>query len=504
MPRDLNIFVCDEKIFTSLTASFLPDDIPYEPAWDPRDDHNSSPDDTTSPLTTRWAYAACPWFPLVPLNPSFDGPIFECLNHSMFSLRTELDSQGKHILHHDIRESWVELEKKLLWCQELLGAGLLVPWETKLPCPPAQYGYQRSHSDVKLAKKVALKSRNAFLLIAAVCSWYIMSRQYRGSNRPWKALLVDNPRCPIPAEWVHELSRSFVGDISTKVPRTGAFISSIHCPWELQLPMFEHFSIPIWVHIKQVAVFDVKLRHYNPSKEAIARVIEAQRTSNSAWGQNDSAWGQNDSAWGKDDGVWGKRDDGSQSQSPLGWDGSALGWDDSALGWGPAPEAPQVDPRFPVPERLSGQKSGEDWKAFFTRRLEENKKKQAKESPAQRQSRESREQAAKSHNIPGKSSMATVFEWQPQHEYGDFLLRIRLIKAEVPSTWGNYSNSTRLYDSFRNEWDLCDQLDPTSTPDGDWEEDFFDVSDPIPDPLPPPPPAPPSLSSFLQDIRNYF
>jgi len=163
MPRDLNIFVRDEKIFTSLTASFLPDDIPYEPAWDPRDDHDSSPDDTTSPLTTRWAYAARPWFPLVPLNPSFDGPIFECLNHSMFSLRTELNSQGKHILHHNIRESWVELEKKLLWCQELLGAGLLVPWETKLPRPPAQYGYQRSHSDAKLAKKVALKSRNAFL-----------------------------------------------------------------------------------------------------------------------------------------------------------------------------------------------------------------------------------------------------------------------------------------------------------------------------------------------------
>jgi hypothetical protein len=100
--------------------------------------------------------------------------------------------------------------------------------------------------------------------------------------------------------------------------------------------------------------------------------------------------------------------------------------------------------------------------------------------------------------------MATVFEWQPQHKYGDFLLRICLIKAEGPSTWGNYSNSTRLYNSFRNEWDLCDQLDPTSTPDGDWEEDFFNVSDPIPDPLLLPPPAPPLLSSFLQDICNYF
>jgi hypothetical protein len=74
----------------------------------------------------------------------------------------------------------------------------------------------------------------------------------------------------------------------------------------------------------------------------------------------------------------------------------------------------------------------------------------------------------------------------------------------VPDTWGNYSNSTRLYDSFQNEWDLCDQLDPTSTPDGDWEEDQFDFSAPVPDPVLPPPPTPPSLSSFLQDIRTYF
>jgi hypothetical protein len=51
---------------------------------------------------------------------------------------------------------------------------------------------------------------------------------------------------------------------------------------------------------------------------------------------------------------------------------------------------------------------------------EENLKEE-KESPAQRQSHESQEQAAKNHNIPGKSSMATVFEWQPQDKFGGFL-----------------------------------------------------------------------------------
>ncbi|KAG1890841.1 hypothetical protein F4604DRAFT_1913655 [Suillus subluteus] len=132
MTGNLNIFVREEDIYTSLTTSFLPDIIPHQPIWDPRDNHDASPDDSNSPLTTRWAYGARPWFPLIPLDPTFDGPIFECLNHSIFSLRTELDSGGKHILHRDIREKWCELEHKLLWCQEILGAGLLIPWGTIL------------------------------------------------------------------------------------------------------------------------------------------------------------------------------------------------------------------------------------------------------------------------------------------------------------------------------------------------------------------------------------
>jgi hypothetical protein len=74
-----------------------------------------------------------------------------------------VDTQGKHILHRDIRGKWVDLEQKLLWCMERLGAGLLIPWGTKFPRPPTAYGYQRSHADAKLAKKVAMRSRNAFL-----------------------------------------------------------------------------------------------------------------------------------------------------------------------------------------------------------------------------------------------------------------------------------------------------------------------------------------------------
>ncbi|KAG2062660.1 hypothetical protein BDR04DRAFT_1164831 [Suillus decipiens] len=71
----------------------------------------------------------------------------------LFFLLTEVDSQGKHILYHDTWAKWIDLEQKLLWCQEHLGAGLFILWGTKLPHAPTTYGYQWSHTDANLAKK---------------------------------------------------------------------------------------------------------------------------------------------------------------------------------------------------------------------------------------------------------------------------------------------------------------------------------------------------------------
>ncbi|KAG2118592.1 hypothetical protein DEU56DRAFT_918752 [Suillus clintonianus] len=484
MNNNLHVIVRDGQVYTSLTAHSLPDVIPHEPLWDPREDYDSSPDDSNTPLTTRWAYGARPWFPLVPLNPSFDGPIFGCLNHSRFSLLTEVDTSGRHILHRDIWAKWVDLEQKLLWCQERLGAGLLIPWGTKLPRPPTTYG-----------------SRDAFLLIAATCSWYIMTRRYQGANQ-WTAILTSDPQHPIPAEWVLELLRSFVGDLTTNVPRTGALISSIHCPWQVQLPMFEKFSLPIWVRVSgdTSAAVDFTLRHYIPSPAAITRATEAVQCK-----QTPDTWGQpDDSAWGQpDDSAWGRPEDNTQS---------VLNWDDSVLGWGqnsgaqPVSDVPEAhaDSLFPVSQPHSRQKQGEDFKAFFARRRQENQRKEEMETPAQRQSRQSRERAAMNHSIPGKSSTVVVFEWQPNDDFGGFRQRIRLTKAEIPMTWMSYSKSTRVYDSFRNEWDLCDALDLTSIPDGDWEEDDFPPAPAPSEPTPAPPAPPPPLSSFLKDIEAYF
>ncbi|KAG2347644.1 hypothetical protein BDR05DRAFT_996726 [Suillus weaverae] len=86
--------------------------------------------------------------------------------------------------------------------------------------------------------------------------------------------------------------------------------------------------------------------------------------------------------WGEpDDNMWGQSD--SKSQGALGWDVSALGWG-QASGEQPISNIPEAhtDSSFPIPQPHSGQKRGEDWKKFFARRHEENKKKEETETPA--------------------------------------------------------------------------------------------------------------------------
>jgi hypothetical protein len=110
------------------------------------------------------------------------------------------------------------------------------------------------------------------------------------------AILTSDSKYPIPAEWVLELLCSFIGDLMTNVPHMGALISSIHCPWQARLPIFEKFSLPIWVRFPQntSATIDFSLHHYVPSSAAITWATEAVQ-----WEQTPDTWGQaDDRPWG--------------------------------------------------------------------------------------------------------------------------------------------------------------------------------------------------------------
>ncbi|KAG1889264.1 hypothetical protein F4604DRAFT_2015519 [Suillus subluteus] len=481
----LRVFTHEGRIFMSLNASFLPATIPPIPRpWNPALESDSSPDNIKDALTTQWAYETCPWFPLIATSPDFSGAVFACLNHSLYSLPIESTPDGRYMLRGDVRREWESLEQKLLWCSQQLAVNMHFPWYGQAPRPPKDYGYLRSHANARLAKKVALRSRDAFLGISALCTYFIMARQYRPHNdsASWTSLLTNDPRCPILSAWVMELSRTFVGDLTDAVPRNGMIINGAYSlAWDTDVIMFEHYKVPIWVHWPPGVSGNRIWKLYCPSADDLARATSA--TSSEL--QNNDAWGIQ-----------------SDSHSWLAQPNDICDPESSQ----PAPLStqPQQDlSHFPLPHKNSGQRHGEDWQAFFARKTLQNAKKEEKETPSERQARLSCQRSAENHSLPGKSSRIWVFEWQPQDDYNDFMLRTHITKARVEEVWGDYNKFTRVFDSFSNQWDLCLALDPTSIPDGDDREDDDDIMPPLPiaspSEVPPPPP-----SSFANDIYTYF
>src|SRR5882762_10397846 len=52
-------------------------------------------------------------------------------------------------------------------------------------------------------------------------------------------------------------------------------------------------------------------------------------------------------------------------------------------------------------------------------------------------------------------------------------LRVRVACGTVPSIWGDYAMTQRIYNPHENEWDICTNLDPDAKPE-DWDDDDDD------------------------------
>ena len=130
-----------------------------------------------------------------------------------------------------------------------------------------------------------------------------------------------------------------------------------------------------------------------------------------------------------------------------------------------------VVPKIPPPHPRSWQKYGETPFQFLEHMKEVCAVHMASESATQKQRRENRERAQKSHPAPGTSSKAPlVFYWQ-EDDNTRFRLRTSVSRNAVEELWDRYSNSQRVYDSYYNEWDVCSEFDPDVDPPGVYDDD---------------------------------
>ena len=138
-----------------------------------------------------------------------------------------------------------------------------------------------------------------------------------------------------------------------------------------------------------------------------------------------------------------------------------------------------------------GQKPGETHAEFFARRKGSDETRQANASPADIAKRDSREHKARSYNRPCRPT--EVYLWKPAGEEDPTLpddlinldLRVRVGYRAVGELWLIYPASHKVYNAWRDEWDICPMLAPA---DELWDpEEYFDDEDDdfLPGELPP-------------------
>ncbi|KAF8126248.1 hypothetical protein K438DRAFT_2001499 [Mycena galopus ATCC 62051] len=129
----------------------------------------------------------------------------------------------------------------------------------------------------------------------------------------------------------------------------------------------------------------------------------------------------------------------------------------------PAPAGP-----FPSVELYSGQRPGEAMEHFFAGRQQKNEATEARETPQERKSREQRAANAASGEVPGRKG-ARVYVWEKSSRH---FIRTAGGRTRYEDLWEEYGPSQRKYDSFHNEWDLCETFGPSGGDREDYEWDY--------------------------------
>ncbi|KAJ7846448.1 hypothetical protein B0H13DRAFT_1907781 [Mycena leptocephala] len=121
---------------------------------------------------------------------------------------------------------------------------------------------------------------------------------------------------------------------------------------------------------------------------------------------------------------------------------------------------------FPPVERYSGQHEGENIDAFFLRRQQKNTQTAASETLDNKRRREQREANAQKGQVPGCKG-ARVFVWEKEN--GQHIRRAAG-RNKYEDVWEEYGPEQRRYDSYYDEWDVCEQFGPAAEPEEDWND----------------------------------
>ena len=466
--RETNVttFLLRDRVFTSPNAEPLSVIPPVE-------SFSGDDPDPNKTFALNWAVGRYLSLPFVISPPLWDHPLLQRLKYDQYSVPIERKFGYK--LQPSLIESWANLEETLYYVAKSIvsDAGILFPLDSGFFPLPRTYGYAREHKNEHVARKCAIRSRDAFAPLMAMCSFglaFFHRRTLPPDEEPlWVKTLLSEGR--VHPDWLHLFRNSPIADFS--LSRAGVIYDAATCPNPHDVRAIVSAGVNVWIcwgsyfkPLKRSPI--IQLQPYFPDPDQMA-VIVKERTLRELAGPGAT---------------------------------NALITASSAS----ESAAPAND--YPIPEEFSRQSRGQTWQEFFKALEIQHQRMLKTESDRDRQARLSREANAKRFEAPGKGSTTKVYRWT---KVNDFYMRARVTKAQMEDEWAGTAVEHMRFNSFDNEWDLCSAFDPEAgsrdsfddTDGPDYPEPFESGEIPYEPPLPFPE-QPPSMEAFRRDILSIF
>jgi hypothetical protein len=403
---------------------------------------------------TSWISNEVPFISLVPTFRPFYGPLLHRLHYDDRTLPIERHPEGGWSLSPAVVEEWVALERnmRVLVYAMLECSSAPLPRNFRFWSFPGRYGYELRYRCHKHAKIIASRSRDAFIPLVAALSFALMVMDWQTEQLgefDWRGKLLK--KTGIHPQWLADLEMSAVGDFTA--PRVGGIIDMTTCEFKWMLPLLWQFNMPLYLYWGNAMDLPLRAPDYLTGQGLVPERAEIDRLRSIARSQHPST---------------------HPSTHPLpivptdcprhptvGSTEPCSVNDPNAPATSDALSTTAPHQTFPPVEKYSQQLPGEDWQSFFARRAKRDALQAQRETPQAKESRRQREENAAKGCVPGRKG-ARVYVWE---DVDGFLVRRAAGRRNYESYWEEFGSNQRRYNSFRDEWDLCEAFDPTDQPD---------------------------------------
>lgn len=432
----------------------------------PNDGYMSMPPDREQPLLTpftafkrHWANDDYFYTMFIPETNPDDDPVLSVLAKSLSSIEEVLPqgqrSRPVYRLERHAADDWQCLETFLRRLESCFAAwgGHLMPLGFRHPRLPSSYGYANEFATRQAARKAVSMARAAFIPWAALVSFHIMRLEdvipARRAHAWDRGMPEDGFMTPavvglLRSSWMADFGRRRVGgfiDLTQPQPRWLDDLDQVVKVAGGCVPLYYYLGRdPLALPINSLASM-----LYDITRSRIEAMLAGEKRRCLEHAQRMESGRQQPA-----------------EESLRGWAAEALPAEQVFFGWSSLPPPKPrivIDPAAPEPRPGTRQLRGEDIFGFLMREQEHAQRCMATESASARRKRLQREEEEKARPYPTRRG-PTVYHWL---KVLGFWLRVYVPPSRCQALWRDTLECHRIFNSFRNEWDVSERL---CVPDG--------------------------------------